>query len=47
MELFYFQEGEELSALPNIPLKMQVTHYKHLLEEPKKHSNIEIYNYLY
>ena len=46
MELFYFQtEGrrECTHKAPHHPLRIQVTHHKHLLEEPKKHSNIEIF----
>ena len=39
--------GARRECTPQHPLKMQVTHHKYLLEEPKKHSNIEIYNYLY
>ena len=46
MELFYFQtEGrrEYTHMAHHHPLRIQVTHHKHLLEEPKKHSNIEIF----
>lgn len=36
--------GGRRECTPRHPLKMQVTHHNHLLEEPKKHSNIEIVN---